>query len=113
MDLAISYWIYCRWRVSATSIILTFVLIGVVEPVVWMWMQMRIGRWLQQTNYFQDIRNQNPYWVPGEIVNTGYYGLTAILSIFITWTLLADLDGRWHRITHSTKRDPIMIRTSR
>lgn len=118
-DLAMSYWLLCRFRVTYPTTIWAVIVIGVLSPIGLMAVHEWIGEYVR-TNIWRGTGifglfttaafvPQDPNTVEN-IAGTIHYSVTGILSGISGYVALADLDGRWYRVLRSKRRDPVMIR---
>lgn len=110
MDLAISFWIFMRMRLTMPTTVAAIVVVGVVSPVLLMSIHEWILTQFAGAPVFQGLRSAQSVQHHRLIANSMHYFSTSILSVVAGWALLADLDARWLRRVRSATLDPVFIR---
>jgi hypothetical protein len=120
MDLATAFWLFNRLRVSYLTTLLAVILIGLVSPVILMYIDEVIvravaGRIAEGRGVFAHVAARLHDWPYkfGDVESIAqgvHYSVTALLSAAVAWLALANLDHRWDRTLASETRDPILLK---
>jgi hypothetical protein len=106
MDLALAFFIFCRWRVSALSMALAVVFAGLVTPIFIM--ACYHATW-EVFASFIDRHGVDPY-TRVKVHHALHYGSQVILSATVAWATLVVLDARWARALARPRVDPVFLR---
>lgn len=121
MDMVIGFWFFNRFRVSYPTIMVAVIVIGILEPIVLMYINDividHIEReiTLEQRGIFGDIArtikpSQMSYITVQDVAISFHYFITSVLSGALGLLLLGNLDDRWDRMQLSEKKDPILLK---
>lgn len=121
MDLSISFFVFTRWRVSGLSTVAAVVVIGLVTPVILMYINDVVILYIRDAvraregvfeSIAETLRPGSPIYY-NSVHNIGYgvhYFATGALSVLIGLACLGNLDSRWFKTLQSPKKDPVLIR---
>lgn len=119
MDLALAYWIFCRWRLNYPTIFAAIILIGLVTPMPLTQFYEIVDRYVDNHLWdsggiFESIRASFRYplesYTMRSIAWSAHYFLGGLICIAIGFMALASLDFRWNRIQRSPTIDPVLIK---
>lgn len=120
MDLALAYWLFSRWRVTYPATVAAILVIGLVTPILLMWVHELIRVYVDDqiwassgllSRIVRDSLARAP--VPNTvqtIADSLHYFITGLASAAIGFAALMDLDARWARILRSPTKDPVLIK---
>ena len=120
MDLALAYWLFSRWRVTYPATVAAVFVIGLVTPIVLMWVHELIRIYVDDqiwasTGLLSRIVRDSLARAPDPdtvrtIADSLHYFVTGLISAGIGFAALMDLDARWARILRSPTKDPVLIK---
>jgi hypothetical protein len=120
MDLAIAFWLFNRFRVSWPTTIGAVLIIGLVSPILLMYINNEIQEYVitglnNNTGIFNTWSNSigtGPYRYISfsDISHVAHYTSTAFASVLLALLALGNLNFRWRRIEGSETKDPVLLK---